>query len=121
MPEIISVVIALFLLMIANIIMGKKLSDFKNEFDKEKFIGGISKAMFLLVGLACIYIATLIYPMNVAEINGEQVTTLSGTTILLKTAIVLYGAKCLVKLKDLFLVDLPISSLEENNENEKEE
>ena len=37
MPEIVMVVLSLVCLMVANIIMGKKLADFKDEYNKEKF------------------------------------------------------------------------------------
>ena len=112
MPEIVMVVSSLICLMIANIIMGKKLADFKDEYNKEKLISGISKAGFSLLGLALVYISTLIYPMEVAEINGQMVTTLSGAVILLKVANVLYGCKVLVKIKDLLTVNVPINSLD---------
>ena len=112
MPEIVMVVSSLICLMIANIIMGKKLADFKDEYNKEKLVSGISKAGFSLLGLALVYISTLIYPMEVAEINGQMVTTLSGAVILLKVANVLYGCKVLVKIKDLLTVDVPINSLD---------
>ena len=112
MPEIVMVISSLMCLMIANIIMGKKLADFKDEYNKEKLISGISKAGFSLLGLALVYISTLIYPMEVAEINGQMVTTLSGAVILLKAANVLYGCKVLVKIKDLLTVNVPVNSLE---------
>lgn len=106
------VVLSLVCLMVANIIMGKKLADFKDEYNKEKLISGISKAGFSLLGLALVYISTLIYPMEVAEVNGQMVTTLSGAVILLKAANVLYGCKVLVKIKDLLTVNVPVNSLE---------
>ena len=112
MPEIVMVVSSLICLMIANIIMGKKLADFKDEYNKEKLVSGISKAGFSLLGLALVYISTLIYPMEVAEINGQMVTTLSGAVILLKVANILYGCKVLVKIKDLLTVNVPVNSLE---------
>ena len=111
MPEIVLVVVSLICLMIANIIMGKKIADFKDEYNKEKFIGGISKALFTLVGLVLIYISTLAYPMDVAEVNGQMVSTLTGTTILLKTANLLYAGKVLLKIKDIFSVDVPVNLL----------
>ena len=123
MPEIIMVVLSLICLMIANIIMGKKLADFRKEYNKEKFIGGISKAGFSLIGLALIYISTLVYPMNIAEINGEMVSTLNGAVILLKAANLLYAGKVLMKIKDLLSVDVPITILTtefEEELNEKE-
>lgn len=112
MPEIIMVVLSLICLMVANIIMGKKLADFKDEYNKERLISGISKAGFSLLGLALVYISTLIYPMEVAEVNGQMVTTLSGAVILLKASNVLYGCKVLVKIKDLLTVSVPVNSLE---------
>ena len=112
MHEIVTVVLSLICLMVANIIMGKKLADFKDEYNKGKLISGISKAGFSLLGLALVYISTLIYPMEVAEVNGQMVTTLSGAVILLKAANVLYGCKVLVKIKDLLTVNVPVNSLE---------
>ena len=112
MPEIVMVISSLMCLMIANIIMGKKLADFKDDYNKEKIVSGISKAGFSLLGLALVYISTLIYPMEVAEINGQMVTTLSGAVILLKVANILYGCKVLVKIKDLLTVNVPVNSLE---------
>lgn len=112
MPEIVMVVLSLVCLMIANIIMGKKLADFKDEYNKETLINGISKAGFSLLGLALVYISTLVCPMEVAEINGQMVTTLTGAVILLKAANVLYGCKVLVKIKDLLMVSVPVNTLE---------
>lgn len=118
MSEIVMVVLSLVCLMVANIIMGKKLADFKDEYNKEKLMSGISKAGFSLLGLALVYISTLIYPMEVAEINGQMVTTLSGAVILLKAANILYGCKVLVKIKDLLTVNVPVNSLEGNTTEE---
>lgn len=116
MPEIVTVVLSLICLMIANIIMGKKLADFKNEYNKEKLVNGISKAGFSLLGLALVYISALVCPMDVAEINGEMVTTLNGAVILLKIANVLYGCKVLVKIKDLLMVNITVNSLSDKIE-----
>jgi len=118
MPEVVTIVLSLICLMVANIIMGKKLADFKDEFDKQKFIGGISKAGFSLLGLALIYISTLVCPMKVANINGQMMTTLSGAIILLKAANVIYGYKVLVKIKDLLTVNISITELDNTKENE---
>ena len=114
MPEIVSVVISLLCLMVANILIGKKIADFKKEYSKSKFVNGISKAVFSLVGLALIWISTYVFPMEIAEINGTMVTTLSGATILLKVANLYYGGKVLLKIKDLFSINLPVNLLDEN-------
>lgn len=114
MHEIVRVVLSIACLMIANIIMGKKLADFKNEYNKEKLVGGISKAIFSLLGLALVYVSTLVCPMEVAEINGQMVTTLNGAVLLLKAANVLYGCKVLIKIKDLLMVSIQVNTLEEN-------
>lgn len=113
MPEYIAVVLSLMCLMVANIIMGKKLADFKQEYNKEKLVGGISKAAFFLIGLALAFASTYIYPMEVAEINGEMVTTLTGATLLIKAANLVYAGKVLMKIKDLLTVNVPVNS---NNE-----
>ena len=113
MPEYIAVVLSLICLMVANIIMGKKLADFKQEYNKEKLVGGISKAAFFLIGLALAFASTYIYPMEVAEINGEMVTTLTGATLLIKAANLVYAGKVLMKIKDLLTVNAPVNS---NNE-----
>ena len=120
MPECITVVLSLICLMIANIIMGKKIADFKQEYNKEKLMGGISKAAFFLIGLVLTYSSTLIYPMEVAEVNGQMVTTLTGATILIKAANLVYAGKVLMKIKDLLVVNIPVNSLTETNkDNEK--
>lgn len=113
MPEYIAVVLSLICLMVANIIMGKKLADFKQDYNKEKLVGGISKAAFFLIGLALAFVSTYIYPMEVAEINGEMVTTLTGATLLIKAANLVYAGKVLMKIKDLLTVNVPVNS---NNE-----
>ena len=113
MPEYIAVVLSLMCLMVANIIMGKKLADFKQEYNKEKLVGGISKAAFFLIGLVLAFASTYIYPMEVAEINGEMVTTLTGATLLIKAANLVYAGKVLMKIKDLLTVNVPVNS---NNE-----
>lgn len=116
MPEYITVVLSLMCLMIANIIMGKKLADFKQEYNKSKLVGGISKALFFLIGLALTYASTLVYPMEVAEINGKMVTTLTGATLLIKAANLIYAGKVLMKIKDLLVVDIPIKTIDKKNE-----
>lgn len=112
MPEILWVTISLICLMSANIIIGKKIADFKDNYNKEKLVGGISKAFFTLLGLGLIYVSTLVYPMEVAEINGQMVTTLTGTTILLKAANLIYAGKVLLKIKDIFQVNIPVNNLD---------
>ena len=113
MPEHIAVVLSLMCLMVANIIIGKKLADFKQEYNKEKLVGGISKAAFFLIGLALAFASTYIYPMEVAEINGEMVTTLTGATLLIKAANLVYAGKVLMKIKDLLMVNIPVNSNDE--------
>lgn len=110
MPECITVVLSLICLMIANIIMGKKIADFKQEYNKEKLVGGISKAIFFLIGIALAFVSTYIYPMEVAEVNGQMVTTLTGATLLIKAANLIYAGKVLVKIKDLLTVDVSVNS-----------
>lgn len=122
MPEFFKVIISLICLMIANIVIGTKIADFKQEFNKEKLVNGISKAIFTLIGLALIYASTMVFPMNVAEINGEMVTTLTGATILLKGANLIYAGKVLVKIKDIFALNIPVevtmtsNDIQKNNE-----
>ena len=113
MPEYIAVVLSLMCLMVANIIIGKKLADFKQEYNKEKLVGGISKAAFFLIGLALAFVSTYIYPMEVAEINGKMVTTLTGATLLIKAANLAYAGKVLMKIKDLLMVNIPVNSNDE--------
>jgi len=119
MPEILWIVISLVCLMTANILIGKKIADFKDNYNKEKFVGGISKAFFTLVGLALIYVSTLVYPMEVAEINGQMVTTLTGTTILLKAANLLYAGKVLLKIKDIFQLSIPINKVDSEEKEDR--
>lgn len=121
MPEILWVTISLVCLMGANIIVGKKIADLKNDYNKEKFIGGISKALFTLIGLVLIYISTKVYPMNIAEINGQMVSTLTGTTLLLKAANLVYAGKVLLKIKDIFQVDIPINNVDVESTLEKKQ
>ena len=111
MPEFVSVIISLICLMVANVIIGTKLADLKQEFQKKKLVDGISKALFTLIGLALIYISTEVFPIDVATINGQVVSTLTGTTILLKGANLIYAGKVLLKIKDLFTLDISVDSL----------
>ena len=97
MPEILSVVISLLCLMIANILIGKKIADFKKEYSKGKFLNGISKAVFSLIGLGLIYISTYVFPMEIAEINGEMVTTLSKDLLDNVDDIILSGEPLLIR------------------------
>ena len=115
-PEFFMVIASLACLMITNILIGKKIADFKDEYNKEKFVGGISKAIFTLIGLCLIYASTLIYPMEVATVNGEMVTTLTGATLLLKAANIIYAGKVLIKIKDMFQVNISLGDLERKNE-----
>ena len=82
-------------------------------------MGGISKAAFFLIGLALTYSSTLIYPMEVAEVNGQMVTTLTGATILIKAANLVYAGKVLMKIKDLLVVNVPVNSLTGTNKDDE--
>ena len=117
MPEFVQVIVSLICLMLANILIGTKLADLKQEFNKEKLVSGISKAVFTLIGLALIYASTIVFPM--------EVTTLTGTTILLKGANLIYAGKVLLKIKDIFMLNIPVEVLskdeEENNEPKEEQ
>ena len=125
MPEFVQVIVSLICLMLANILIGTKLADLKQEFNKEKLVSGISKAVFTLIGLALIYASTIVFPMEVATINGTMVTTLTGTTILLKGANLIYAGKVLLKIKDIFMLNIPVEVLskdeEESNEPKEEQ
>lgn len=116
MPEFFLVIASLSCLMLTNILIGKKIADFKDEYNKEKFVGGISKAIFTLIGLCLIYASTLIYPMEVATVNGEMVTTLTGATLLLKAANIIYAGKVLIKIKDMFQVNISLGDLDKKKD-----
>ena len=48
-----------------------------------------------------------------------MVTTLTGATLLVKAANLIYAGKVLIKIKDLLMVNVPLNVLSETDKKEK--
>lgn len=98
----IQIIIGLICVMTSNILLGTSLAKLKKKFKKKVLINGIIKAVLIVASVGLMYLCSYLNPnIVVANINGQEVTLITGMKTLFITGIVYYGGQSLVKLKDL--------------------
>lgn len=103
----IQLLIGLLLVMGANILLGTTLAQLQAAFDKTTFINGITKALCIALALVLMFICASLNPtILVANISGNNVNLFDGMKLIFTAGIVIYGAKDLAKLKDVFQIDV---------------
>lgn len=96
------IIIGLISVMLANILLGATLAEFKKEFRKETFFNGIFKAGCIILGCLLMYAcAFLNQDILVASINGSDVNLLEGMNVIFIAGIILYSVKDLKKLAEI--------------------
>ena len=110
----INVIIGLIAVMASNILLGASLATLKNEFNKEKLINGLAKALCIVVGISLMYLCSYLNPdILVTNINGTNVNMIDGIILIFTAGIMLYCANDLIKLPDLLGVEINTSDVVE--------
>ena len=103
----IKIVLGLLCVMVANIVLGTSIAKIKKQYNKDKCINGIFKALTIIVGASLMYLCSYLNPdILVTEIGGIEVNLINGMKILFTSGIVLYGAKDLIKLSELLKIKM---------------
>lgn len=111
MNEFLKLLGGLLLFMTANILLGTKYANLKNNFNKEKMISGVSKCIFIALGVSALYSGSYLNPdIVVANINGINVNTIKMMEFIFISGQTMYGFKAGQNLIKLF--NLKISLLE---------
>ena len=89
--------VAIPILIVANIMLGVAISDFKHTFDKEVFIRGVKKGALIYVSVALIVTVGYILPELSVNVNGTELTLFSAITTTLWAVALLYSKEVIEK------------------------
>ena len=89
--------VAIPILIVANIILGVAISDFKHTFDKEVFIRGVKKGALIYVSVALIVAVGYILPELSVNVNGAELTLFDAITATLWAVALLYAKEVIEK------------------------
>lgn len=89
--------VAIPILIVANIMLGVAISDFKHTFDKEVFIRGVKKGALIYVSVALIVTVGYILPELSVNVNGSELTLFSAITATLWAVALLYAKEVIEK------------------------
>lgn len=89
--------VAIPILIVANIMLGVAISDFKHTFDKEVFIRGVKKGALIYVSVALIVAVGYILPELSVNVNGTELTLFSAITATLWAVALLYSKEVIEK------------------------
>ena len=106
--------IGLLFAMLANILLGASVASLTSNFSKEKLLNGIFKGVCISIALILMYYCSALNPnILVLNINGTNVNMIDGIKLIFTAGIMLYGAKDLIKLKELLGVEINTSDVVE--------
>jgi hypothetical protein len=109
--------IGLLFAMFANILLGASVASLTSNFSKEKLLNGIFKGVCISIALILMYYCSALNPnILVLNINGTNVNMIDGIKLIFTAGIMLYGAKDLIKLKELLGVEINTSDVTETTE-----
>lgn len=100
----IKIIIGLISVMLANIVLGSSIATLKKEWNKDKFINGITKSGFIVLGCALMYLCSYLNP-NILAI--EDMNLIDAMKTLFIAGIVMYGAMDIKKLTELLKIKTP--------------
>ena len=89
--------VAIPILIVANIMLGVAISDFKHTFDKEVFIRGVKKGALIYVSVALIVAVGYILPELSVNVNGAELTLFDAITATLWAVALLYSKEVIEK------------------------
>ena len=85
------------ILIVANILLGVAISNFKHTFDKEVFIRGVKKGALIYVSVAMIVAVGYILPELSVNINGTELTLFDAIIATLWAVSLLYAKEVIEK------------------------
>ena len=89
--------VAIPILIVANIMLGVAISDFKHTFDKEVFIRGVKKGALIYVSVALIVAVGYILPELSVNVNGAELTLFDAIIATLWAVALLYSKEVIEK------------------------
>lgn len=117
MNNMIKIIIGLVCVIFANILLGAKLADLKNEFSWSKLWAGLFKSICIIIAVCLMYICSYYNPdIMVANINGINVNLITGMEAIFIAGIALYGFQDLNKLQQLLKTKVNIDNEQEDGE-----
>lgn len=117
MNNMIKIIIGLVCVIFANILLGAKLADLKNEFSWSKLWAGLFKSVCIIIAVCLMYICSYYNPdIMVANINGINVNLITGMEAIFIAGIALYGFQDLNKLQQLLKTKVNIDNEQEDGE-----
>lgn len=116
MNDMIKITIGLIATMLANILLGAKLANLKNEFSWNLFWAGIFKYGCIIAAIFLMYLCSYLNPdILVAEIGGISVNLITGMKTLFVSGIALYGYQDLSKLAKLLKVKVDVNEKKQDS------
>jgi riboflavin synthase alpha subunit len=110
--KLIGLALALIIFMVANIVFGSAIASIKEEWNKEKLIKGIKKAIAIAIGFVLVYIGGLLVPdLAVVQINGTSLTVSMALDVLFTVAVVTYAYKSIKNGAELLGVSTSIETV----------
>jgi hypothetical protein len=110
------IVIGLVCVMIANILLGAKLADLKDEFKWSKVWAGLFKSACVTLSAGLMYICSYYNPnIMIANINGINVNLISAMEALFIAGIIMYGYQDLNKLQAIIKTKVVIKEAQEDS------
>lgn len=117
MNNMIKIIVGLVCVIFANILLGAKLADLKNEFSWSKLWAGLFKSICIIIAVCLMYICSYYNPdIMVANINGINVNLITGMEAIFIAGIALYGFQDLNKLQQLLKTKVNIDNEQEDGE-----
>ena len=89
--------VAIPILIVANIMLGVAISDFKHTFDKGVFIRGVKKGALIYVSVALIVTVGYILPELSVNVNGAELTLFDAIIATLWAVALLYSKEVIEK------------------------
>lgn len=107
--NIVNIAIGLVLLMSGNILLGSTEAGLNGEFNLEKFIKGIVKAVAVALTLVLIYTAGVLNPEVIQiDLNGSSVNLVDGVNLLLTYWAWIYAKEVFKKLNNFTIAKIDI-------------
>ena len=109
---------SLLFTIVANTGIAVGIAEYAHAFNKEVLINGLKKNGIVVASIVCAYLACEMNPLHVANVNGHDVTLLTGMTLIFEGASIYYGAKFLSHLAKCFGIGGKIEIKDEEGDSE---
>lgn len=109
----IGIMIGVASLMIANILMGLTKGYLKDNFNKEKLIGGVIKSVALIGAVMLMYLTAYINPnILIASVGGIDLNLMGAMKSVGIAGIIHYGIDCLKKLVSILQLKVEVLNID---------